>query len=54
MPEYEFECRDCGQRFSLEESMTEHERHNEKCPKCGSRKVEPLLSPVFVKTSKKS
>lgn len=54
MPEYEFECQDCGERFSLEESMSEHEKHEETCPKCGGEQVETLLNPVFVKTSKKS
>lgn len=54
MPAYEFECKQCGERFTLTETMKEHERHQEKCPKCGSKKVEQLMSIVYAKTSKKS
>ena len=54
MPAYEFECTQCHRRFTVEESMREHQRHKEKCPKCGSRKVEQLMGAVHVKTSKKS
>ena len=55
MPTYEFECADCGHKFTQEESFQEHDRpHRLKCPKCGSRKTKQLISPVFVKTTKKS
>ena len=55
MPEYEFQCAKCGKQFTVEESMQQHEQHRAvKCPKCGSTKVEPRFSSVFVKTSKKS
>ena len=54
MPDYEFECKHCGERFELRESYEAHEEHHEKCPKCGSKRVEQLMSPVHVKTAKKS
>ena len=54
MPYYEFECKRCGRRFTVEESFAEHNRHKEKCPKCGSKRVEQLISSVHAKTSKKS
>ncbi len=55
MPSYEFKCTECGKRFTQKLSFEEHDRRRgRKCPKCGSRKVEQLISPVFVKTSKKS
>lgn len=54
MPEYEFECQQCGEKFSQKETYEEHDQHKEKCPKCGSKRVEQLVSQVHVKTSKKS
>jgi putative FmdB family regulatory protein len=52
--QYAFECRKCGERFHLTESLAQHERHQEKCPKCGSKDVEQRLEPAYVATSKKS
>ncbi len=54
MPTYEFQCKECGKRFVLTETFKEHEKHCEKCPKCGSNKIEQRFSEVNVKTSKKS
>ncbi|REJ90883.1 MAG: zinc ribbon domain-containing protein [Planctomycetota bacterium] len=52
--QYEFECRECHRNFTVEETYRQHQRRQKKCPHCGSRKVEPLISPVHIKTSKKS
>lgn len=52
--QYAFECSKCHKRFEVTESLAEHERGKEKCPECGSRKVEQRLSAPFVATSKKS
>ena len=54
MPIYEFECNKCGERFDLVERLSEHEKHEEKCPKCGSKEVKQILGTVSVHTSKKS
>ena len=54
MPTYEFECRKCLHRFNLVESISEHDKHREKCPKCASAEVQSLISAVNLKTSKKS
>ncbi|HEB28460.1 MAG TPA: zinc ribbon domain-containing protein [Porticoccus sp.] len=54
MPTYEFECKECGQKFNLMESIDAHEKHNEKCPKCSGNDIKSLISLVNVKTSKKS
>ncbi|MBX6315686.1 MAG: zinc ribbon domain-containing protein [Isosphaeraceae bacterium] len=55
MPMYEFECADCAKTFTAQESFEEHDQHREvKCPHCGSTNVHQLLTPVGVKTSKKS
>ena len=54
MPNYAFECGKCGERFDVTESLQEHDRHRDKCPKCGSKDVQPKLSTFYTKTSKKS
>ena len=54
MPTYEFECKKCDNEFTLDESLSEHDRHVEKCPHCGSKEVKQLISLVYAKTSKKS
>jgi hypothetical protein len=35
-------------------SISERERKRIRCPKCGSRKAEPVFSSFFAKTSRKS
>jgi putative FmdB family regulatory protein len=55
MPLYEFRCTRCSKTFDEKETFAEHDKHPEvKCPHCGSTDVEPVVSPVLVKTSKKS
>lgn len=54
MPTYEFECKKCGKQFSLLESISSHDKHEEKCPQCGSQDISSLISAARVKTSKKS
>ena len=55
MPNYEFECTQCGEKFVRKLSFEEHDEPKKiRCPKCRSTKVEQLISVTFVKTSKKS
>ena len=54
MPNYAFLCRACEESFEVRESVKEHDRHREKCPKCGSDKIRQRFGSVYVKTSKKS
>jgi putative FmdB family regulatory protein len=61
MPYYEYECEQCGKRFEAMQTFEERDRHEEHerhkpltCPKCRSKKVQSLVSHVFVQTSKKS
>ncbi len=54
MPTYEFECNKCGHKFDMLESISDHDKHKEKCPKCDARDLKTLLSAVTVKTSRKS
>ncbi|MEJ5169853.1 MAG: zinc ribbon domain-containing protein [Fimbriimonadales bacterium] len=43
MPIYEYRCDSCRKRFSLLVGMTA-ERHEEKCPHCGSETITKLVS----------
>ncbi|MGQ9576847.1 MAG: FmdB family zinc ribbon protein [Thermoguttaceae bacterium] len=55
MPVYEFECSQCGEKFSEKRTFEEFDKQKStKCPKCGSRQTRRLLSTTFAKTSKKS
>jgi putative FmdB family regulatory protein len=54
MPIYEYECKKCGQEFSMTARMDEHEKKKARCPKCKSESVKQVFTSVFVTTSKKS
>ena len=54
MPAYEFECLNCGKDVTLIMTFSEYEKEKYKCPDCGSKRLERLVSPVQVVTSKKS
>jgi putative FmdB family regulatory protein len=54
MPSYEFQCQKCSKKFSTSLSIKEREEGKYKCPKCGSRKAQPVYSNFYAKTSKKS
>ncbi|MFQ5850773.1 MAG: zinc ribbon domain-containing protein [Candidatus Binatia bacterium] len=54
MPTYEYRCAKCGRRFSLVLSIKEHDSNRAKCPKCGSRKLNQLISSFYAQTSSKS
>jgi putative FmdB family regulatory protein len=54
MPTYQYRCEKCGKKFERTESISEHERVESQCPKCGSKKVTFVPARVFVVTSKKS
>jgi len=54
MPTYEYACTKCNERFTRHESIGDHGRDRPICPKCGARVVEPVLSPFFAKTIRKS
>ena len=54
MPIYEFRCTECGKQFSLTETFKEHEKHQENCPDCHGKDLEPVFNRVNVKTSRKS
>ncbi|MGH7607903.1 MAG: FmdB family zinc ribbon protein [Gemmatimonadales bacterium] len=56
MPLYEYRCTACDTRFTRTESIAEHGtgRSRPVCPVCKSAAVEPVLSPFFAKTVRKS
>jgi putative FmdB family regulatory protein len=55
MAYYDFSCAKCRKRFTVQQSFEDRGRNvRPKCPKCGSRRVQQMISVAFVKTSKKS
>ncbi|MBI4483009.1 MAG: zinc ribbon domain-containing protein [Acidobacteria bacterium] len=54
MPVYDYKCKECGKKFTVTQTLKDYDSKKTKCPKCGSRKVEQLVSAFFAVTSKKS
>lgn len=54
MPTYEYICSECGKKFAVTMSFSDHGRKRPKCPKCGAGKPNQQFSGFFSKTSKKS
>lgn len=54
MPQYEYLCTGCGKKFSLTQTIEEHDKGRVKCPKCGGMKVEQQWAAFYATTSKKS
>ena len=54
MPTYEYRCDKCKKRFTVIESISQHDRKRKSCPKCKSRKVSQIFTPFYAKTIKKS
>jgi putative FmdB family regulatory protein len=54
MPSYEYRCPKCNKKFTLILSIGEHDVGKVKCPKCGGKKLQQLITAFQVKTSRKS
>jgi putative FmdB family regulatory protein len=54
MPTYDYRCPKCKKKFTVILSMSEHDAGKAKCPKCGGKKLEQLITAFQVKTSRKS
>lgn len=54
MPLFEFICSNCQKLFSEVLTIKEHQTKKIRCPKCQSDRVENVVEPVSVVTSKKS
>jgi putative FmdB family regulatory protein len=53
MPTYDYRCPKCNKKFTTTLSISAHDSGKAKCPKCGEKKVQQLISAFQVKTSKK-
>jgi len=54
MPSYDYRCPKCKKKFTALLSIGEHDAGKAKCPKCGGKKLEQLITAFQVKTSRKS
>ncbi|MGB7574667.1 MAG: zinc ribbon domain-containing protein [Thermodesulfobacteriota bacterium] len=54
MPSYDYRCPNCKKKFTAILSIGEHDAGKVKCPKCGGKKLEQLITGFQVKTSRKS
>ncbi len=54
MPTYEFLCTKCQKEFTVTMTIRERSEKAPTCPGCGSSDLEPLMTSVFAKTSRKS
>lgn len=54
MPTYSYACRSCHKSFTVQMTMSEHDKARVKCPKCKGRNVAQQFGAFSVKTSKKS
>jgi putative FmdB family regulatory protein len=54
MPTYSYHCQECRKNFTVQMSITEHDKAKVKCPRCSSKKVVQQIVPFNTKTSKKS
>lgn len=54
MPTYDYRCTQCGKKFSVTHTITEHADAKVTCPHCKSSKVDRTIGTVLAKTSKKS
>ncbi len=51
MPIYEYRCSECGEKFEKLVRSMNNPTSEVKCPKCGGRNVEKLLSSFGVQVS---
>ncbi|MBI2368755.1 MAG: zinc ribbon domain-containing protein [Deltaproteobacteria bacterium] len=54
MASYEFRCGTCQKVFTVSLLISERAGAKPTCPACGTGTVEPVFSPFFTVTSKKS
>lgn len=54
MPSYDYRCPECKKKFTLMLSIKDHDGKKAKCPKCGAKKLDQLITGFQVKTSRKS
>ena len=55
MTRYDYRCEECGARFEIEETMSEHGSEGPpECPECGSGSTEQVLGSFYPDTSDKT
>ncbi len=54
MPSYDYRCSKCRKNFTAILSVKDHDAKKVKCPKCGGKSLDQLISSFMVKTSRKS
>jgi len=54
VPIYDYKCLKCGKKVTLVLTVAQYEKGKRKCTKCGSKKLDRLISTVTVQTSRKS
>ncbi len=54
MSQYVFYCRECKKEFTQSLHMSDVESAKVKCPHCGSKRVEQLVTAFSAVTAKKS
>lgn len=55
MARYDFECRECGHEFELQERISEHDSEaSPECPECGSRETRQVMNAFYPDTSDKT
>ena len=54
MPTYVFWCATCGKQFEKAMTVAQRTRAKPPCPKCKGKKVEPIITSFYAKTTRKS
>jgi len=54
MPTYEYLCPKCNKKFTVILSIKDHDARKAKCPKCGGKQLQQLITSFQTKTSRKS
>ncbi|HUY12344.1 MAG TPA: FmdB family zinc ribbon protein [Terriglobia bacterium] len=54
MPQYEFVCKECKKKFTLQMTLEEYSKGTFGCPHCKSKKVHQEVAAFFAVSAKKS
>lgn len=54
MPFYDLKCTNCGEEFNTMASMSQREKKQIKCPKCGCTELEPVFTNINIIQSRKT
>jgi putative FmdB family regulatory protein len=51
---YDYLCNDCHKTFERSLTLHEHDSQQMRCPHCGGKKIEQVVTAFYAVTSKKS